>query len=107
MMFHDTPDPRSEPVARPLAPSTPVGSAPAFDDEMDTLPVLAAPEMIHRWLDGEAVPAAELATPEVAPFAALWADINAETARRRLMAAPAGLEAAVLANLQLPVVLDD
>jgi|688.fasta_scaffold133678_2 hypothetical protein len=108
-MLHDTPNSRHEPDARLDLPTNTVASgAPRLaDDAEETFPGTPAPEMIHRWLDGEAVSAQELATPDAEKHVTFWASVNAETARRRAMKTPTHVAAYIMSNLSAPVVLDD
>jgi hypothetical protein len=108
-MLHDTPNSRHEPDARlDLPTNAPAPVAPRLaDDAEETFPGTPAPEMIHRWLDGEAVSAQELATPDAEKHVTFWASVNSETARRRSMKTPTHVEAYIMSNLQAPVVKDD
>ena len=109
MMLHDTPNSRHEPDARLDLPTNATApSAPRLaDDAEETFPGTPAPEMIHRWLDGEAVSAQELATPDAEKHVAFWASVNAETARRRAVKTPTHVAAYIMQNLHTPVVQDD
>ena|SRR5690606_34686405 len=108
-MLHDTPNSRHEPDARLDLPSSDAGqSAPRLaDDAEETFPGTPAPEMIHRWLDGEAVSPQELATPDAEKHVTFWASVNQETARRRSMKTPTHVEAIIMSKLSPPVVQDD
>ncbi len=108
-MLHDTPNSRHEPDARLDLPSTGTGeSAPRLaDDAEETFPGTPAPEMIHRWLDGEAVSAQELATPDAEKHVTFWASVTEETTRRRAVKTPPHVEAIIMSNLSAPVVRDD
>jgi hypothetical protein len=109
MMLHDNPESRSEPGARLDLPSVTPGVTPPHlaDDADETFPGTPAPEMIHRWLDGESVPAEALAAPDAEKHVQFWAAMNRETARRRAVVTPAHVPALIMEKLHVPVVRDD
>ena len=56
------------------------------------------PAVVQAWLDGEAGEPSDR-SPAVARQIEFWSRINAETASRRVIKAPAGLQASIMAEL--------
>lgn len=104
-MKHDTPSSHSETEAG--LPEQAAAGMSDIDTGERAVPTEPAPEPVHRWLDGEKVPTAELDSPDAQKHVKFWAKVNEETARRRRLKTPSGLDAVIMDKLKPPVVKDD
>ena len=105
-MIHDTPNSQHESDDERLAEQASAAPENADASERD-VPTAPAPEPVHRWLDGEKVSPAELDAPDAEKHVKFWAKVNAETARRRRMQTPSGMDAIIMDKLKPPVAKDD
>ncbi|HYV96676.1 MAG TPA: hypothetical protein VE967_04385 [Gemmatimonadaceae bacterium] len=101
-MAHNT-DPHREPEA----PAAHASGSLQPDTPETAVPVMPAPESVHRWLDGEQIPPAELGTADAEKHVRFWAKVNQETERRHRVHTPRGLDAIIMEKLDAPVVKDD
>jgi hypothetical protein len=109
-VIHDTPNSQHESDDERLAEqasAAPSGNTENLDAAERDVPTAPAPEPVHRWLDGEKVSPAELDAPDAEKHVKFWAKVNAETARRRRLQTPSGLDAIIMDKLKPPVVKDD
>jgi hypothetical protein len=104
---HETHDPHEE---RPdaAASSAEAASELSYVDTPETaVPTQPAPEPVHRWLDGEAVPDSDLHAPDAERHVQFWAKVNQETERRHRILTPRGLDAIIMDKLEAPIVKGD
>jgi len=104
---HDTPNSQHDKNDKRLAEKASAAPSESFDTPETGIPTAPAPEPVHRWLDGEQVNPAELDAPDAEKHVKFWAKLNAETARRRGMHTPSGMDAIIMEKLKPPVVKDD
>ncbi len=102
-MKHESHNPhegRHDEAARSAQAAT---GSPSVDTPETAVPTQPAPEPVHRWLDGEAVPESDLHAPDAEKHVQFWAKVNKETERRHRMQTPRGLDAIIMGKLEPPV----
>jgi hypothetical protein len=105
---HDTHNPHEERHDEAASSAQAASGSPFGETTPETaVPTQPAPEPVHRWLDGEAVPESDLHAPDTEKHIQFWAKVNQETDRRHRMQTPRGLDAVIMNKLQPPVVKDD